>query len=274
MDYQEIALRFESDLFPEILEAELAEIGFDSFTSNRDTLKAYIPASEFDPDLLEAILTAYREIIISKEIQQIDHQNWNELWESNYDPVTVDDKIFIGAPFHQVPDGFENNIILEPNMSFGTGHHPTTHMMLRTLSTMDIMGKSLFDFGAGSGILCIYADQRGANGFGVEIDEHAAQAANENLNLNKCESFHIVAGGIEEAAERKVDIIVANINRNVIEESANKLRAIIEDGGTLLCAGFLNSDTPALTSFLEANRFEKSGELSDGEWTLLKFIAS
>lgn len=274
MNYVELRLQFDSEVFPEILQAELAEIGFDSFLPNGSELKAYVPTSDLKQSALHEILEAYSANIQAREQKEIEHQNWNALWESNYDPVEVDGTIFIGAPFHEVPEGFENTIVLEPNMSFGTGHHPTTHMMLRTLSTMDLSDKRLFDFGAGSGILCIYADQRGANGIGVEIDEHATEAANTNLRLNKCQEFTIIPGGLEKAENGPFDLIVANINRNVIEESAKELRGLIRSGGVMLCAGFFTSDAPALSDFLHENGFTQVDEMSEGEWTLLKFMAS
>lgn len=269
MDYIEVNLQLSDPTFGEILEAELAECGFESFQIQGATLQAYIPASAFDRQACEHILDSYRDAILSSAVKNIEHTNWNALWESNYPPVLIGNDLFIGAPFHEVPANVKHTIVLEPNMSFGTGHHPTTAMMLRCMSTLDLRGKTFLDFGCGSAILSIYASQLGAHGLGVEIDPHAASAARANLELNSVKGFTVESGGVEKIKGHTFDVIAANINKNVIEECA----AVFEDatlpGGLLLCSGFLSSDVPALTATLASHHFQVTDKYQVEDWAML-----
>lgn len=269
MDYVEVVLSFEESVFGEILEAELAEIGFESFVNEKNTLKAYIGVDSFVSSDLEAILSSYADNLRDSKIQNIAHTNWNAVWEASYEPVLIENNIYIKAPFHKDHPSAEISITLDPNMSFGTGHHPTTHMMLKELSLIDLRNKSLCDFGCGSGILSIYASIKGASGIGIEIDEHAAEAARTNLKINDVYNFDIITGDIGTLGERSFDIIAANINRNVIEESLEQFKNVIPPGGKLLCAGFLNADEEGLTKRLNKAGFQIIRKDEKEGWTML-----
>ena len=143
MDYVEVVLSFEESVFGEILEAELAEIGFESFVNEQNTLKAYISVDNFVSSDLMAILTSYSDNVMDSKIQNIAHTNWNAVWEASYEPVLIENSIYIKAPFHKDHPTAEISITLDPNMSFGTGHHPTTHMMLKELSLIDLRNKNI-----------------------------------------------------------------------------------------------------------------------------------
>lgn len=269
MDYTELTVQLTDPSFGEILEAELAELDFESFESQGNIFKAYIPVDQYRAEDSEEILNAYSDHISSKHVQVIEHTNWNAVWESNYPPVTLEGELFIGAPFHEVPQHINHHIILEPNMSFGTGHHPTTELMLRQLFTLDLNGKSLIDFGCGSAVLAIYAAMKGAHGSGVEIDAHAAEAARANLDRNNTTGIDILTGGIERLKGHTFDIIAANINRNVIEECLPQFRASVKNGGWLLCSGFLTDDTFALKERLSEHGFKVEQELQKDGWAML-----
>ena len=269
MDYVEVVLSFEESVFGEILEAELAEIGFESFVNEQNTLKAYISVDNFVSSHLEAILSSYADNLRDRKIQNIAHTNWNAVWEASYEPVLIENNIYIKAPFHKDHPSAEISIILDPNMSFGTGHHPTTHIMLKELSLIDLSNKRLCDFGCGSGILSIYASIKGSFGIGIEIDEHAAKAARTNLKINDISNFDIITGDIASLGEQSFDIIAANINRNVIEESLEQFKNVIPPGGKLLCAGFLNADEEGLTKKLNEAGFQIIRKDEKEGWTML-----
>lgn len=269
MDYTELSITLNDPLHADIFEAELAELGYESFVTEGATLNAYIPCIHFDEKQANQLLASYSELIKKQSVQVIEHTNWNAKWESTYDPVWVDDAIFIHAPFHSPEAKAELNILVDPNMSFGTGHHPTTHMMLRAMRTIDLKQKNLLDFGCGSGILSIYAAKKGAKGMGIEIDPNAADAARENLRINDVSTFEIITGDLAALVGDSFDIILANINRNVIEESFPTFRTKLSAQGWLLCAGFLDEDAPALRRHLEHSGLVVRQALSRDGWTML-----
>lgn len=269
MDYIEVCVSLKDASFGEILEAELAEAGFESFQLNGTQLQAYVQAELFDGTACDNILEAYRDSFNSHSVNHIAHANWNAVWESNYPPVKIGTDLFIGAPFHTPPQGFKHSILLEPNMSFGTGHHPTTEMMLRYMGTLDLRGKNFLDFGCGSAILSIYAGMLGASGLAVEIDPHAAEAARANLEMNSVNSFTVESGGVEKIKGHTFDVIAANINKNVIEECAAQFADSTYTDSILLCAGFLKSDAESLTGTLRSHGFHIVAQLQHDEWTML-----
>lgn len=272
MDYTRVAIKLTSADYAEILEAELAELSYESFELKETELNCFTPSALFEKQNTVDILSSYKDFIDSYEFESIAHQNWNAVWESSYDPVLVNDSVYIRAPFHDAMPSAEYTITLEPNMSFGTGHHPTTSMILEALSQIDCSQKTLFDFGCGSGILAIYFAMKGGNGIGIEIDEHAAEAARQNLRMNHIKTIEVRAGGMEEVKESEFDVIAANINRNVIEEHADILYAKLANDGDLYCAGFLNDDVPELSLALNKAGFQVIDSKQKDGWTMLHCI--
>lgn len=269
MNYTEFSINLKNEAFIEILEAEFSDLFFDSFASEGKTLKAYAPSHLFDKNQLDSILQEYDQVVESSSILEIEHQNWNAVWESNYPPVMLDNELFIGAPFHSPETSAKHSIILEPNMSFGTGHHPTTEMVLRAMFEIDLNQKTVLDFGCGSAILSIYAELKNATGIGVEIDPHAAEAARENLRLNHSKNFTIVTGGIDSVGDKSYDIIAANINRNVIEECLPTFKACSETGTRLLCSGFLEHDIDGLKQMLSDANYRIDEVKQIDEWAMI-----
>ena len=178
-------------------------------------------------------------------------------------------EVFIGASFHEQPPGFNFYITLEPNMSFGTGHHPTTSQVLNHMISMNLKGRRILDFGCGSGVLAIYAAFREAKGVGVEIDDHAAEAARINLQMNSVSTFEIITGGIESVRNQSFDHLLANINKNVIEECLETFKDCLEPEGQLICSGFLVSDIDPLSNKLKAFGFEICKQEYQDEWALI-----
>lgn len=270
MNYIELSIKVRNKIFTEILEAELAELDFESFVNENFTLKAYATSETYNDSASKAILDQYQDEIESINTREIEHQNWNSVWESNYQPVMLDNELFIGASFHEVDPSAAFNIILEPNMSFGTGHHPTTEMMLRAMFKMDLNNKSVLDFGCGSAILSIYADFKKAFGIGIEIDAHAAAAARINLALNNANNFTILTGGVESISKNQFDLIAANINRNVIEECLETFVKSSKNGTRLFCSGFLQHDIEGLSAMLSQSNYQIDKVNQIGEWAMIE----
>lgn len=271
MDYIELNIRVKGPDFTEIIAAELTELPFDSFQTEAQDIRAYMPEVQFDQKEVDEALAPYLQQIDDLEVKIIPHQNWNALWESNYEPVYIGADIVIKAPFHAHYQSRKYAITIDPNMSFGTGHHPTTFMIMEAMENIPLENKDLCDFGCGSGILSIYAAQRGAHGFGIEIDPNAADAARQNLLQNNVQGFNILTGDLATFEKSSVtfDVILANINRNVIEESVGVFYQKARPGAYLFCAGFLNEDAEQLSKHLHQAGFPTIEQRTREGWTML-----
>jgi len=267
--YIEIKIECSSKDFCEIIEAEIMDFGFESFEVNEAILRGFAKQDQIDRAAVDQVLLEYQDHISS--IIDIVHEdeNWNSVWESNFEPVTIGDELFIGATFHDIPDRFKHSIVIDPNMSFGTGHHPTTEMMIRKMMSTELDGKIVLDFGCGTGILAIYADYKGASGVAIEIDKHVATCARNNLKANKSNNFEVITGGVESIQNGPFDLILANINRNVIEESLKTFIKSLNLHGQLVCSGFLVSDIDGLTDTLSKAGLEIINTDTIGDWALI-----
>ena len=217
MNYIELNVRC-SDEMAEILTAELAEFPFDSFATEPDTLKAYIPHERLADchDRVEAMLAGYG--ISEHRYIAIETQNWNALWESNFPPVEVDGEVAIRAPFHAPYPDYRFDIVITPKMSFGTGHHATTFLMSRATAARDFAGKRVLDMGSGTGVLAIIAAKCGAESVdAVDIDDWAYENCIENCNENGVgEQVTAILGDVRAIHGKRYDTILANINRNIL----------------------------------------------------------
>ena len=258
----------------EILVAELGYLGFESFVEEEDGITAYIPAEEYEDDLLAGVHILQSEdfeITYSKgEIEQV---NWNEEWEKNFSPIMVDDVCSVRAPFHPEPD-VEYDIVIEPKMSFGTGHHGTTHMMIQHILKNDWNDKAVLDMGCGTGVLAILASLKGAKFVdAIDIDNWCYQNTLENVGRNDCDNINVEEGGAELLQDRKYDMILANINRNILLRDLPIYVECLNKGGDLFLSGFYEEDIPIIKeaciklglTYIEY--FERSN------WVALKFSA-
>jgi ribosomal protein L11 methyltransferase len=233
----QIEIATKGDAQKETLIALLASIGFDAFEELTDSLKAFIPASDFDKTLLVAILggLAYQEMEIEK-------QNWNEVWESNFEPVQVEDFVGIRASFHEPIIGVEQEIIITPKMSFGTGHHATTYLVMQAMRNLHWEGKMVFDFGTGTGILAILAEKLGAQTvLAIDNDDWCIENATENADINQCTKIEVTKGDSAQTGTR-FDIILANINKHIILANISYLGNSLQKGGLILLSGLLEED--------------------------------
>jgi len=243
MNYLELELQFENPQFSEILVAELSEVGFSSFIGDENILRAYIPASEFEDRKLEEcfFMNKYKnQIKIQKRL--IESENWNRKWEENFEPVTVEDKIYVRAPFHPPKSEIPIEILIMPKMAFGTGHHATTYLMLKQMLELDLKNKKVADLGCGSGILAIAASRLGAKSVSaVDIDEWSYKNAIENSEVNRVKNI-VIKQGTATVLDEKFDVVLANINRNVLVAEIKLYHNLVVENGLLLMSGFYVND--------------------------------
>ncbi|MDP4202316.1 MAG: 50S ribosomal protein L11 methyltransferase [Bacteroidota bacterium] len=251
MDYIELTLSlnnsrgFEND----IISATLAEIGYESFVYTNDGMKAYCAASLFDEkDLKNWKETLPCDIEVEFTFELIKDKNWNEEWEKHYfSPIVIGDDCVIHSSFHTDVPKAKYDILIDPKMSFGTGHHETTSLIIGELIKMDVTGKSLLDMGCGTGVLAILAAMKGAQPItAIDIDEWAYDNTVENIRLNGYPDIEVAKGGAELLAGRRFDIVLANINRNILLNDMKHYAACLSSGGQLLMSGFYKTDMPAI----------------------------
>lgn len=274
MDYTEVSITVEpKHPWAEIILQDLADIGFDSFVEEPEKVLAYIPDEDFKEKDLETLVQAYKEkeVTVSYSIKKIPTQNWNETWENEYKAITIGKELLIRAPFHEDDGSYKLSIEIQPQMSFGTGHHQTTFLLSQTLLNLDLKGKKVLDVGTGTGILGIIASKQGASSvFGNDIDELSIENAIENRDRNKIENFLIKKGSIEIVPNEEYDVIIANINRNVLIEQMEDYSRLCKNNGTLLLSGFYEDDIIAIVNVAENYGFNLKEILTKETWAVLK----
>ncbi len=257
----------------DLLIAELAEIGFESFEETIKGFKAWIPAEEFDQKKLDAVsLDVEEEVKFTFAVETINSQNWNQEWESNFEPVMVDGKCYIRAPFHSPSHGFDYEIVIEPKMSFGTGHHETTTLMVQWMLETNFKERKILDMGCGTGILAILASMMGARE-GVAIDNfpYAWENTLENLEKNNITNITAIMGDANAIGNSKFDIILANITKNVLKEDMKTYADALPPGGELFISGFFYDDLDELVSLAKQNNLTETGHKQNKEWVAVRF---
>jgi len=221
---------------------EIADLGFDAFQENLNILSSYIPSINYNEKKLQVLLDDYSAFIISFKAINHPYKNWNKKWESSFQPILINENCEVRASFHQ-PSNKKYDIIINPEMSFGTGHHETTRLMAKDLFKHDLKNKTILDFGSGTAILSILAEKLGAKEVNaVEIDENANQNASQNLATNNCKAIKIIDGDGASIPNKKYDYLLVNINRNtIIKEFTNFLKAM-KKNSMVLFSGFFESD--------------------------------
>lgn len=257
----------------EILSARLEELGCDSFLQEESVLKAYMEASLFNIEELNAVLNeSYFQKTHLISAEPLPEKNWNELWESNYQPVIIDHRCRIRAPFHEPDPAFAFDLLIEPRMSFGTAHHETTAQMIALLLDMDLENKKTLDMGSGTAVLAILAAQKGANPvWAVDNDEWAYNNALDNVVLNHTPHIHVVLGDAEAIKGTSFDIIIANINRNILLNDMHIYREALNEKGVLLMSGFYESDLPLIQQKAESLGLKYQKHTSSNQWVATVF---
>lgn len=259
----------------EILIAELGYAGFESFVETEDGVSAYIQKEEWNADILENInILDSKEFKIEYTFSEIEQVNWNSEWEKNFDPIEVDGKCTVRAPFHPAKN-FEYEIVIEPKMSFGTGHHETTFMMLQFILENDFKNKTVLDMGCGTAVLAILAEMRGASKLdAIDIDDWCFENSMENIQRNNCKNTSVFLGDASLLVDREYDVIIANINRNILLNDMQAYMESLNDVGELYLSGFYVEDLPIITEACNNLGFTFVENKEKNNWVAAKFIIS
>ncbi|MHC1704243.1 MAG: 50S ribosomal protein L11 methyltransferase [Tenuifilaceae bacterium] len=276
MDYIELKIKVEpsNQEVNEILIAQLAEIGFESFTEEENGFGAFIKAIDFN----ETISKSIKELIIPEGSkvtflsEKIPDQNWNVLWESNFEPIIVDNRCLVRASFHQNTPKLDYEIIIDPKMAFGTGHHQTTHLMIDAIIKEDFSDKTVLDMGCGTGVLAILAEMKGAKKVtAIDIDEWAYRSTDENIILNNCKKIDPYLGDVSLIKEKKFDIVLANINLNILISDMKFYYNSLLPSGTLIVSGILKKDIPAIIQKSTELGLSHLDTITRDEWVMISF---
>jgi ribosomal protein L11 methyltransferase len=268
-DYIELRIPVNDDLLTEILIARLAGVGAEGFEEEKNLLKAFIPIQYFN---LSVVAQIVRQNNLEYSVSVIKSRNWNAEWESNFQPVTIGDFCTIRASFHAPLPGIKHDIVVTPKMSFGTGHHATTYMMIQAMARLSLTGISVFDFGTGTGILAILAEKSGASSvFAIDNDDWSIKNATENFNINNCHKILLMK---EKWLffEGKYDLILANISRHTILENLVPIKQHLTSKGVLLVSGLLEGDQPVVLEAAEKINLKINSRLEKNGWICLEFI--
>ena len=257
----------------EILIAQLAELDFESFDETEDGLKAYIQSALNHEQILESVsILQNPEFESSYTVRLIEPVNWNEEWEKNFEPIEVDGLCTVRAPFHPKPDT-QFDIVIEPKMSFGTGHHETTHLMIKHLLKLDVKGLKTLDMGCGTGILAILAAQKGATPVdAIDIDSWCFENTVENAERNSVSHIETYEGDVALLAGKHYDLIIANINRNILIADIPAYAKCLNHDGILLLSGFYTQDIPAITEVCNQHGLNFIMNFEKNNWVACKFV--
>lgn len=257
----------------EILIAELGYAGFESFVESEDGVTAYIQKEEWNETILDDVYVLKSdEFEISYTSEEIEQTNWNEEWEKNFNPIIVDDVCSVRAPFHDKPNT-KYDLIIEPKMSFGTGHHETTHMMIQHILKNDFKNKTVLDMGCGTGVLAILAEKVGATKLdAIDIDNWCYLNSLENVNRNNCKHISVYEGDVALLEGKQYDSIIANINRNILLADIASYAKCLNPNGTLFLSGFYQEDIPIIEAECNKQMLKLEETIQKGQWVSLKFI--
>lgn len=276
MKYIKVNLTFDkdNDYITDLLSNDLATIGFDSFIDSEDGLEAYIEASKYNEDRLKTLLFEFvydEGILFSAE--KMEDKNWNEEWEKNFfDPIIISDKCVIHSSFHKDFPKCEYDIIINPKMAFGTGHHETTSLMIEEILKMDFRGKKVLDMGCGTSVLAILAEKCGASELtAIDIDDWCVNNSLENIEINKNKNIKVLLGGAELLVNMNFDIVLANINRNILLADMEKYISVLNPKGLLFMSGFYIQDIPMIEQKANELGLKLIHSHSKNNWALVKF---
>lgn len=257
----------------DVLMSQLGDLNFESFIETDKGCKAYIRKSLDSDNLLEDFELMENDLVdLAFAKADVPPTNWNKEWESNFSPIMVEDRCEVRAPFHE-SRGAEYDIVIEPKMSFGTGHHQTTHMMIQFLLEEDLEGKKVLDMGSGTGVLAILAQMRGATAIdAIDIDTWCYENAIENVQRNHADKVEVILGGAEQLSGRSYDAIIANINLNVLLNDVKAYSDCLESGGVIWFSGFYQENIPTLVEACKEVGLVYDSQKERDNWVALRMV--
>jgi len=257
----------------EMLIAQLGHIGFESFVENENGVVAYIQKKEWNSNKVEDLyLLNSNEFDITFKHSEIEQTNWNKEWEKNFNPIQVNGQVSIRAPFHENPS-LNFDIVIEPKMSFGTGHHETTHMMVQHLLALDLKNKKVLDMGCGTGILAIFAEMKGAQPTdAIDIDSWCYENSLENVQRNGCKHITVLEGDSSLLKGREYDVVIANINRNILLSDMKTYTDCLSENGVLLLSGFYKDDISVIETEVIKYGLVLDKMIQKNNWVALKYM--
>jgi ribosomal protein L11 methyltransferase len=255
MKYKEINIKIaENESLREKLMAMLLGIGYDSFMETEQSIAAYIETKLFDKKQLQTVIKDFDGSASIESIRDLADQNWNAIWESNYEPVIIENKCMVRAPFHKKPEGIAYDVVIQPKMSFGTAHHGTTWLMIQLILENDFTGKRVLDMGSGTAVLAIMAAMKGAERVtAIDNDEWAYNNAIENCELNSIKNIDVIFGDASSIPSGAYDVVLANINRNILLDDIQHYNKHLKDDASVFLSGFYGNDLAAIIE--EAQKF-------------------
>jgi ribosomal protein L11 methyltransferase len=275
MDYSEYRLcPIPFEPWNEILVASLSDVGFESFMEDENELLAYISSQNEEVSSINSLLNSFnenKEMTLTWVRKNIEHQNWNALWEADFEPVFVDDRLSIVAPFHGAAARKNHVIEIDPKMSFGTGHHQTTFLMCQQILSLELVDKLVLDMGTGTGVLAILAEQLGAREIiAIDIESWSVENTKWNAERNGCTKIDAIEGGASLIPLLNFDFVFANINKNILKDQLPIYSQVLSEGGTLLLSGFFNSDVSELLIVAEKLNLVLVNVHEKETWALIK----
>jgi ribosomal protein L11 methyltransferase len=264
-----------TETITDILSAQLADIGFETFVMQEDVLEAYVPASLFTAEKIDALLSGFpMKAEISWNYNVMEDKNWNEVWEKNYfEPIVIGDQCCIHSSFHPIEGTYDYRILIDPKMAFGTGHHQTTGLILKEILSMDLTHKSVLDMGCGTAVLAILAAMKGASPItAIDIDEWAYNNALENVQMNGADNIRVLMGGAEVLGEETFDVIFANINRNILLNDIPSYYRVLNKNGVIIMSGFYKEDITAICLKCEEEGLSFSHYAEMDQWVAVTLV--
>jgi ribosomal protein L11 methyltransferase len=273
INYLEVVLENVPEDLSETLTAMLMDIGYESFSEENGLFSAFIVEADYDESRLRTVLSSFDALKEAPfRVSRLENKNWNEAWESNFEPVLIDGRCLVRAPFHEAAEGVEYDLCIMPKMSFGTAHHETTSQVISMLMDIDVKGKRVLDMGSGTGVLAILASKMGAGEiFAIDNDEWAYENAKENTEKNNTPNVNVILGDSGSIPAGSFDIILANINRNILLEQMSCYSASMNPGSILVLSGFYEEDLDVISKRAAETGLHLLSTGTKNRWMVAKF---